>query len=129
MADIDHFKSVNDTYGHPAGDGVLREFAERLRRNTRGVDLACRMGGEEFIIVMPDTPLERARHVGERVCACIAAEPFRTGGATSSTSPPASGWRRWRPARKAWTPFSGGRIRPSTQPSGTGRNRVVADAA
>ena len=56
IADIDHFKSVNDTYGHDAGDSVLREFAQRLRRNTRGIDLACRLGGEEFVVVMPDTP-------------------------------------------------------------------------
>ena len=77
LTDIDHFKSVNDTHGHAAGDSVLREFAQRLRQNTRGIDLVCRMGGEEFIVVMPDTPVELARHVGERVCACIASEPFR----------------------------------------------------
>lgn len=77
IADIDHFKKVNDTYGHDAGDAVLREFAIRLKRNTRGVDLACRLGGEEFVIVMPDTDLMRAWQVGERLRACIAAEPFR----------------------------------------------------
>jgi two-component system cell cycle response regulator len=77
LADIDNFKAVNDTYGHDAGDSVLREFAGRFRRNTRSIDLTCRIGGEEFVIVMPDTPLERACQVGERLRACIAAEPFQ----------------------------------------------------
>jgi two-component system cell cycle response regulator len=78
LVDIDNFKSVNDTYGHAVGDNVLREFATRFRRNTRAVDLACRIGGEEFVIVMPDTGLERACQVGERLRECIASEPFRT---------------------------------------------------
>ncbi len=76
VADIDFFKSVNDTYGHAAGDNVLKEFAQRFRRNTRGIDLACRLGGEEFVIIMPDTDLPRAIQVGERLRATIAAEPF-----------------------------------------------------
>jgi two-component system, cell cycle response regulator len=83
LADIDHFKSVNDTHGHLAGDHVLREFAYRLRRLMRTSDLVCRLGGEEFIVVMPDTPLDVARQVGERVCASIAAEPFRGGQSAS----------------------------------------------
>lgn len=77
VADIDYFKKVNDTYGHDAGDNVLREFATRLRRNTRGIDLACRLGGEEFVIIMPDTALPRALQVAERLRSCIAAEPFQ----------------------------------------------------
>jgi two-component system, cell cycle response regulator len=77
VADIDYFKSVNDTYGHDAGDNVLREFAQRFRRNTRGIDLACRLGGEEFVIIMPDTDLARAIQVGERLRATIAGEPFQ----------------------------------------------------
>ena len=77
VADIDFFKSVNDTYGHDAGDNVLREFARRFRRNTRGIDLACRLGGEEFVIIMPDTDLARAIQVGERLRSTIAAEPFQ----------------------------------------------------
>jgi len=77
VVDVDNFKSVNDTYGHDAGDNVLREFAKRMRRNTRGIDLACRLGGEEFVILMPDTGMERARQVGERVRECIAGEPFQ----------------------------------------------------
>lgn len=76
VADIDHFKAVNDTYGHDAGDAVLKEFSVRLKRNTRGVDLACRLGGEEFVIIMPDTDLERAYQIGERLRACVAADEF-----------------------------------------------------
>jgi two-component system cell cycle response regulator len=79
VADIDHFKVINDTYGHDAGDAVLKEFSVRLKRNTRGVDLACRLGGEEFVIIMPDTDLERAYQVGERLRACIAADDFVVG--------------------------------------------------
>jgi two-component system cell cycle response regulator len=79
IADIDHFKQVNDTYGHDAGDLVLKEFAERFRRYTRGVDLACRLGGEEFLIIMPDTDKTLAWQVGERVRECVAVEPFKIG--------------------------------------------------
>ncbi len=82
VADIDFFKSVNDTYGHDAGDNVLREFAARFRRNTRGIDLACRLGGEEFVIIMPDTDLARAVQVGERLRACVAADPFQVNAET-----------------------------------------------
>jgi len=77
MADIDHFKAVNDTYGHDAGDQVLKEFSERFRRYTRGVDLSCRLGGEEFLIIMPDTDRQLAGQVGERVRECVAAMPFK----------------------------------------------------
>ena len=77
IADIDHFKKVNDTHGHDAGDKVLKEFAQRFRRNTRAVDLACRLGGEEFVIVMPDTDTNRAFQVGERLRAYVAAEAFQ----------------------------------------------------
>ena len=76
VADIDHFKHVNDTYGHDVGDIVLKEFSVRLKRNTRGIDLACRLGGEEFVIIMPDTDIARAYQVGERLRACVAADNF-----------------------------------------------------
>jgi len=76
LADIDHFKKVNDTYGHDAGDAVLREFSARFRRNTRGIDLACRYGGEEFLIIMPDTELARACQIGERLRESIATDAF-----------------------------------------------------
>jgi two-component system cell cycle response regulator len=74
--DIDHFKAVNDTYGHPAGDAVLKEFAQRIAHNVRGVDLCCRLGGEEFVVVMPDTDADFAKVVAERLRVCIASRPF-----------------------------------------------------
>ena len=76
LADIDHFKLVNDTYGHDVGDAVLKEFSARFRRNTRGIDLACRFGGEEFLVIMPDTTMARAYQVGERLRVSIASDPF-----------------------------------------------------
>jgi two-component system, cell cycle response regulator len=77
ITDIDRFKAVNDTWGHDAGDDVLREFARRLRVNVRGMDLACRYGGEEFVIVMPDTPPHVAAEVAERLRSEIESEQFR----------------------------------------------------
>jgi two-component system, cell cycle response regulator len=67
ITDIDRFKSVNDTYGHDAGDEVLRDFAHRVRSTVRGADLACRFGGEEFVVVMPDTPADAAAAIAERL--------------------------------------------------------------
>ncbi len=67
MMDIDHFKAVNDTYGHAVGDLVLKEFATRIERNIRGVDLAARYGGEEFVVMMPETPTDWATMIGNRL--------------------------------------------------------------
>ena len=79
ITDLDRFKAINDTFGHGGGDDVLREFAQRLRRNVRGIDLACRFGGEEFVVVMPDTEPEIAEKVAERIRAEIARTPFAIG--------------------------------------------------
>jgi two-component system, cell cycle response regulator len=76
ILDIDYFKAINDSYGHDAGDDVLREFAVRIRKSIRGIDLACRYGGEEFIIVMPETDLHVASLVAERLRRSIAGESF-----------------------------------------------------
>ena len=76
MLDIDFFKKVNDTYGHAAGDEVLREFADRLRAQLRGIDLAVRYGGEEFVVVMPDTDGATGNLVAERLRRGMADEPF-----------------------------------------------------
>jgi two-component system, cell cycle response regulator len=76
VLDIDYFKSVNDTHGHDAGDEVLREFSQRLKKSIRGIDLACRYGGEEFVVVMPETDMAVATMVAERLRRRIASEPF-----------------------------------------------------
>ncbi len=76
VLDIDYFKSINDTHGHDAGDDVLREFALRIKRSIRGIDLACRYGGEEFVVVMPETDMAVAAMVAERLRRRIAADPF-----------------------------------------------------
>lgn len=76
MMDIDHFKTVNDTYGHAVGDKVLKEFASRVGRNIRGVDLAARYGGEEFVVMMPETPADWALMIGNRLREEIANKPF-----------------------------------------------------
>jgi two-component system cell cycle response regulator len=75
IMDIDYFKSVNDTHGHDMGDEVLREFAARVSANVRGIDLACRYGGEEFVVVMPDTDTGFAFSVAERLRQSVEATP------------------------------------------------------
>jgi two-component system cell cycle response regulator len=76
IMDIDYFKAVNDTYGHDVGDEVLRDFASRIAANVRGIDLACRYGGEEFVVVMPDTDAGYAYTVAERLRQSIELTPF-----------------------------------------------------
>jgi two-component system cell cycle response regulator len=76
ILDIDYFKSINDTHGHDAGDAVLQDFAIRIRKSIRGIDLACRYGGEEFVVVMPETDMAVATMVAERLRRRIASEPF-----------------------------------------------------
>jgi len=81
IADIDHFKSVNDTWGHDVGDLVLQEFSNRLRDCVRPLDVVCRQGGEEFVILMPETPGDLGCTIGERVRQEIAGQPFSVNGA------------------------------------------------
>lgn len=76
LLDIDKFKRINDTHGHASGDRVLQEFAQRIQENLRGVDLVSRIGGEEFLIAMPDTSEEQARHASERLRKIIEQTPL-----------------------------------------------------
>jgi diguanylate cyclase len=73
LADIDHFKQINDSYGHLFGDKVIRAIAQILKDNVKGKDVAARYGGEEFVILLPDTPLDGARAVAEKIRSTIAA--------------------------------------------------------
>src|SRR5438552_4544733 len=86
MADLDHFKAVNDRYGHPTGDLVLRETARRLRASLRSSDVIGRYGGEEFVVVAPDCGMNDALALAERFRASICSQPIEVpGGAVSVT--------------------------------------------
>ena len=76
VLDLDYFKLVNDRYGHPAGDEVLRQFAQRVQREIRSSDLFCRLGGEEFALVAINTPFQITLAIVERICRHIAQIPF-----------------------------------------------------
>ncbi len=85
VVDLDRFKSVNDRFGHAAGDAVLVEVSRRLSANLRVSDLLARIGGEEFMIALPATDLAEARGVAERLCQAIEELPMRIGGGQSLT--------------------------------------------
>lgn len=76
MFDIDHFKSINDNHGHGVGDEVLKIFAKRIQDSLRGFDLVARLGGEEFVVILPDVSNDMAYYVAERLRRIIAEEPF-----------------------------------------------------
>jgi diguanylate cyclase (GGDEF)-like protein len=77
IIDVDHFKLINDTYGHLQGDDVLVEVSDILRKNLRGYDIAARYAGDEFVALLPDTPPEGAREVAERICSALRGHAFR----------------------------------------------------
>jgi diguanylate cyclase (GGDEF)-like protein len=77
MLDIDHFKRVNDRWGHAAGDAVLKELAQRVESQVRASDVAARYGGEEFVILLPDTNIDAAARLAERVRTAIAESPIQ----------------------------------------------------
>ncbi|MDX1404211.1 MAG: sensor domain-containing diguanylate cyclase [Woeseiaceae bacterium] len=79
MLDIDHFKAVNDTYGHAAGDTVLRELANRIESQVRASDIAARYGGEEFVVLLPATEIESGKLLAERIRKAIAATAIEIG--------------------------------------------------
>ena len=76
MADLDKFKTINDSYGHSTGDRVLKYFVAKLKQNLRETDVICRCGGDEFIILLPETPRGSAVSIMQRVKKLIGQEPF-----------------------------------------------------
>ena len=81
MLAVDHLKNVNDEHGHPAGDAVLRAIAGLLQDNLRDADLCARFGGEEFVVVLPSTPVEGALDTAERIRAAVQKHVMVAGGA------------------------------------------------
>lgn len=77
MIDIDFFKKFNDTYGHQAGDAVLRGVAHTLKKNVRSSDVVCRYGGEEMAIILKDTDYNQAYIAADKICKTIAEKPFK----------------------------------------------------
>ena len=76
MLDVDHFKQVNDTWGHAAGDVVLQELAQRIESQVRASDVAARYGGEEFVVLLPGTDVASALKLAERIRMAIASSPI-----------------------------------------------------
>jgi two-component system, cell cycle response regulator len=93
--DLDHFKSVNDKYGHATGDAVLRMFADRVRKAVRRVDVLVRRGGEEFVLIMPATGATQAHATGNRIQLTLHAEPFDTEGGISIRQTVSIGVATW----------------------------------
>jgi two-component system cell cycle response regulator len=79
MVDIDHFKAVNDRFGHDVGDAVLAQFALHMSTHVRAMDIACRAGGEEFVVLMPNTRLEAAHQIADRLRLYLAGEAYALG--------------------------------------------------
>jgi two-component system cell cycle response regulator len=130
LLDIDRFKAINDGFGHDAGDEVLREFAERVRAHTRGIDLVARYGGEEIVVAVPDTPLEGAQAVAERIRERVEGSPFvvHRGGRSIEVTVSVGVAARQAGDRSAAEMLKRADLalyRAKEQ----GRNRVVADAA
>jgi two-component system cell cycle response regulator len=130
IMDIDYFKSVNDSYGHDIGDEVLKEFASRIAANVRGIDLACRYGGEEFVVVMPDTDIAFAYSVSERLRHSIETTPFRISRAPNALNMTISigiaGLEGTGDSADALLHRADQALYSAKK---TGRNKVVADAA
>ena len=86
MLDIDHFKNVNDTYGHECGDKVLVRVSQELKKTLRAQDLPTRWGGEEFICLLPETDVDGARHVAEKIRTAIEAHCYECRGVSVSVT-------------------------------------------
>ena len=123
MLDIDHFKSINDTFGHQAGDHVLIEVASRVRRSLRGNDVVARWGGEEFVVLLRDCALPDARRLAEEIRSTIAEVPFGTLGSLT-VSIGAAEIR----ANENLASWLGRADQALYRAKRAGRNEVVADA-
>jgi two-component system cell cycle response regulator len=129
ILDIDYFKRVNDTHGHDVGDLVLKGFAAQLQEIVRGADLLCRLGGEEFVVVMPEVDANQAARIAERARRATESREFIVDGAAGSVSITVSiGLAEW---REKWDSAELYRRadRALYLSKSAGRNRVTQDAA
>jgi diguanylate cyclase (GGDEF)-like protein len=125
LLDVDHFKSVNDSYSHAAGDRVLRSIAQYLRSNTRAIDIVARYGGEEFALVFVETPLDAGSRLCEKLREGVAAMDWSAlaQGRTITVSIGVAAWNEFRSA----TELIAGADARLYQAKRAGRNRVVFD--
>ncbi len=126
IIDVDLFKPVNDRYGHIAGDGVLRQLAAIVRGFVRGEDVAARIGGEEFAVMLPETDLEAARAFAERLREAVAATAFELGGETQSLTI-SIGIARLAPGREERSPLMEAADAALYRAKESGRNRVCVE--
>ena len=133
IMDIDFFKTVNDSYGHDIGDEVLKEFAVRISANVRGIDLVCRYGGEEFVVVMPDTDVAFAYSVSERLAPQHRDHALPSSAARFRQRAQPHHLDRHRRLGRRWATPPSALLHRADQAlyraKRTGRNKVVADAA
>jgi diguanylate cyclase (GGDEF)-like protein len=123
MADIDHFKEINDRFGHERGDGALKHVAQHLRRGTRSTDVVCRYGGEEFLILLTHTGPGEAFGVMERLRKTLCADPDPATGECLAVS---IGVASWKTGQDVFDFVRGADAR-MYQAKGTGRNRVIGE--
>jgi two-component system cell cycle response regulator len=128
--DVDFFKPINDTHGHDVGDRVLQELAVRLKAQVRAIDLCCRMGGEEFVVILPETDLQVGFTVAERLRRNIASKPFNAGAKQGPLSITVSiGVAAYETAADTPASILKRADEALYEAKRAGRNRVVSDAA
>jgi diguanylate cyclase (GGDEF)-like protein len=127
MIDLDHFKRVNDTYGHPVGNEVLAELAGRIKLSLRGFDVVCRYGGEEFLVLAVESGLESGVQIAERLRHAVEASPFSTtaGGLKITIS---LGVAALQPENDTLAGLIDRADQALLKAKAAGRNRVVADS-
>lgn len=128
--DVDFFKPINDTHGHDVGDRVLQELAVRLKAQVRAIDLCCRMGGEEFVVILPETDLQVGFTVAERLRRNIAGKAFNAGAKQGPLSITVSiGVAAYESAADTPASILKRADEALYEAKRAGRNRVVSDAA